>query len=128
MLCTIWYHLYNLKNVKNTHGGVLLLVKLQAFVVTHLIWGTITVTVTVSQRDKKFRVTTFFSQKWEVFEYDTCSFTFWYGDDCRNLKSEEFAKLMNDFKQWSSSIPCTDLSEKYESSKLTPKWVLSNFQ
>ena len=27
--CAIWYHLYNLKNVKNTHGGVLLLVKLQ---------------------------------------------------------------------------------------------------
>ena len=27
----IWYHLYNLKNVKNKHGGVLLLVKLQAF-------------------------------------------------------------------------------------------------
>ena len=26
----IWYHLYNLKNVKSTHGGVLLLVKLQA--------------------------------------------------------------------------------------------------
>ena len=24
----IWYHLYNLKNVKNTYGGVLLLVKL----------------------------------------------------------------------------------------------------
>ena len=30
MLCAIWYHLYNLKNVKNTHGGVLLLTKLQA--------------------------------------------------------------------------------------------------
>ena len=30
MLCAIWYHLYNLKNVKNTHGGVLLLEKLQA--------------------------------------------------------------------------------------------------
>ena len=30
MLCAIWYHLYNLKNVKNTHGGMLLLVKLQA--------------------------------------------------------------------------------------------------
>ena len=30
MFCAIWYHLYNLKNVKNTHGGVLLLVKLQA--------------------------------------------------------------------------------------------------
>ena len=28
--CTIWYHLYNLKNVKNTHGEVLVLVKLQA--------------------------------------------------------------------------------------------------
>ena len=31
MFCAIWYHLYNLKNVKNTHGGVLLLVKLQTF-------------------------------------------------------------------------------------------------
>ena len=28
-LCAIWYHLYSLKNVKITHGGVLLLVKLQ---------------------------------------------------------------------------------------------------
>ena len=26
----IWYHLYNLKNVKNTHRGVLLLAKFQA--------------------------------------------------------------------------------------------------
>ena len=25
MRCAIWYHLYNLKNVKNTHGGVTLL-------------------------------------------------------------------------------------------------------
>ena len=32
MLCAIWYHLYNLKNVKNTHGRVLLSVKLQASV------------------------------------------------------------------------------------------------
>ena len=23
--CAIWYHLYNIKNTKNTHGGVLLL-------------------------------------------------------------------------------------------------------
>ena len=30
MLCAIWYHLYNLTAMKNTHGGVLLLVKLQA--------------------------------------------------------------------------------------------------
>ena len=30
MLCAIWYHLCNLKNVKKTHGGVLCLVKLQA--------------------------------------------------------------------------------------------------
>ena len=30
MLCTIWYHLRNLKNVKNTHGGmIILLLKLQ---------------------------------------------------------------------------------------------------
>ena len=31
MLCAIWYHLRNLKNVKNTHGGVLFLVKLTLF-------------------------------------------------------------------------------------------------
>ena len=30
MCCVIWYHLYSFKKVKNTHGGVLLLVKLQA--------------------------------------------------------------------------------------------------
>ena len=30
MRCTIWYHLYNLKNVKNSHGGMLILVMLQA--------------------------------------------------------------------------------------------------
>ena len=29
MLCVIWYYIYNFKNVKSTHGGVLLLVKLQ---------------------------------------------------------------------------------------------------
>ena len=28
--CAIWYNLYNLKNVKYTHGGVLILGKLQA--------------------------------------------------------------------------------------------------
>ena len=27
MFCSIWYHLYNLKNVKSTHGGVLFLLK-----------------------------------------------------------------------------------------------------
>ena len=27
-LCAIWYHFYNLKHVKNTHEGVLLLAKL----------------------------------------------------------------------------------------------------
>ena len=30
MRCAIWYYLYNLKNVKNTHGEVSLLVKLPA--------------------------------------------------------------------------------------------------
>ena len=39
MLCAIWYHLYNLKNVKNTHGGVLLLVKLQASLKVTLLHG-----------------------------------------------------------------------------------------
>ena len=29
--CAIWYHLYNLKNVEITRGGVLILVKLQAW-------------------------------------------------------------------------------------------------
>ena len=29
MFCAILYHVYNSKNVKNTHGGVILLVKLQ---------------------------------------------------------------------------------------------------
>ena len=29
MRCAIWYNLFNLKNVKNTDGVVLLLVKLQ---------------------------------------------------------------------------------------------------
>ena len=31
MRCVTWYHLCNLKNVKNTHGGVVYLVKLQGF-------------------------------------------------------------------------------------------------
>ena len=30
MRCAIWYYLGNFKNLKNTHGGVLLLLKLQA--------------------------------------------------------------------------------------------------
>ena len=31
MFCAVWYYLYYLKNVKNTHWGVLLLVKLPVF-------------------------------------------------------------------------------------------------
>ena len=31
MRCAIWYHLHNLKNVKITHGGGLLLVKALVF-------------------------------------------------------------------------------------------------
>ena len=31
MLYAIWYHFYNSENVKNSHGEVLLLGKLQAF-------------------------------------------------------------------------------------------------
>ena len=41
----IWYHMYNLKNVKKTHGGVLLLVKLQA-----LETGTISINGTESHK------------------------------------------------------------------------------
>ena len=37
MRCEIWYHLYNLENVKNTHGGVLILVKLQAEAIVQMV-------------------------------------------------------------------------------------------
>ena len=36
--CTVWYHLCNLKNVKNTHRGVLILVKLQLQVIFHVFY------------------------------------------------------------------------------------------
>ena len=36
MLYAIWDHLSNLKNLKNTHGGVLVIVKLQAEAATLL--------------------------------------------------------------------------------------------
>ena len=39
MRCAIWYHLYNLKNVKNTHGGVLILVKLQDLIKCVIDWN-----------------------------------------------------------------------------------------
>ena len=39
MLCAIWYHLNNFKNVKNTHRGPLLLVKLQALLKVTLLQG-----------------------------------------------------------------------------------------
>ena len=34
--CAIWYYFYNVKNVKNTHGRMLILVKLQAEAATLL--------------------------------------------------------------------------------------------
>ena len=40
-LYEIWYHLYSFKNKKNSHGGMLLLVKLQASAsksITHPWW------------------------------------------------------------------------------------------
>ena len=39
MFYAIWHHLYNLKNVKNNHGGGLLLVKLQALLKVTLLHG-----------------------------------------------------------------------------------------
>ena len=47
MLCAIWYHLYNFKNVKKTHGGVLLLVKSQALLQVTLLHGCFHVSETV---------------------------------------------------------------------------------
>ena len=38
MLCAIWYHLYNLKNIKNTDGGVLLLEPATLLKVTLFHW------------------------------------------------------------------------------------------
>ena len=35
MRCAIWYHVYNLKNVKNTHGGLLLLATLLKVTLLH---------------------------------------------------------------------------------------------
>ena len=37
MLCTILYHLYNLKNMKNTHGGVLLFFSMGIFRVFQIV-------------------------------------------------------------------------------------------
>ena len=35
MRCTIWYHLYDFKNVKKTHGGVLILATLLKLTLPH---------------------------------------------------------------------------------------------
>ena len=64
MLCAIWYHLYNFKNVKNTHGGMLILVKLQAkvFKCSNLYYPTVIKITTLCF----FSVTVgiFFTQGW----------------------------------------------------------------
>ena len=39
MSCAIWYHLYNLKNEKNTRGGMLLLVKTATLLKVTLLHG-----------------------------------------------------------------------------------------
>ena len=39
MFFAIWYHLYNLKNVKKTQGGMLILVKLQALLKVTRLYG-----------------------------------------------------------------------------------------
>ena len=41
MRCAIWYYLHNLKNVKNTHGVVLLFLKLQAEVAQHTTYDSV---------------------------------------------------------------------------------------
>ena len=48
IFCAIWYHLYNLKNVKNIHARVLLLVKLQALYKWYQIAQCITINLRIS--------------------------------------------------------------------------------
>ena len=59
MRCAIWYHLCNLKNVKNTHGGVLILVKLQA---SYLICGN----KQSSELESNLQGTVHWGKKWLV--------------------------------------------------------------
>ena len=66
ILCTIWYHLHNLRNVKNIHGGVLLSVKLQAeawtndsefcSLVTSLQWNLSLLIVFTSMQERLLRI------------------------------------------------------------------------
>ena len=66
ILCTIWYHLHNLRNVKNVHGGVLLSVKLQAeawtndsefcSLVTSLQWNLSLLIVFTSMQERLLRI------------------------------------------------------------------------
>ena len=63
MRCAIWCHLCNLKNVKNTHGGVLNLVKLQAKFCFEVLEKD---TVKNSLKMKKQKKTVFLAKaKWE---------------------------------------------------------------
>ena len=55
MRCAIWYHLYNLKNVKNTHVGVLILAKLQASSLISTTESYITGTNNIKNRKRKSR-------------------------------------------------------------------------
>ena len=67
--CAIWYHLYNLTNLKNTHGGMLLLVKLQAKSLHK--WYQIAQSVSydlLKNGEKENSVITFFIVKVSVFQ------------------------------------------------------------
>ena len=55
--CSFWYHFYNLKNAKNTHRGVLILVKLykwyqiaQRTTNTHQLWKVFIITVIIGSQ------------------------------------------------------------------------------
>ena len=72
MRCAIWYHLYNLKNVKSTHGGALSLVKLQALAcsftkINNPPWVFFTFFKFYKQYQSAQRVTNMFFSVWFFF-------------------------------------------------------------
>ena len=72
MRCAIWYQLYSLKNVKNAHGGVLLLVKLQAksrLNVTTLLHGCFLRFLNCTNGTKLRKTSHILFATWELFRF-----------------------------------------------------------
>ena len=90
MLCTICWHFYNLKNVKNTLGGVLLLVKLQSEACNFTKDNTGPwVFFTFFKLYKRYQiaqsitnVSKFLSMKWAHLEFDLLLDTLYFVREC----------------------------------------------